>query len=249
MINELPNIITSRSKRKQQFDGQPFGTLYRHSSGGAIIDDFLAAVSPASPESPYSFDREWDGYKRKSSLQCFNREKNVMVGHDFTPTELDLDRYVKELSLPLMKNPNQICTQFPITPNELQQFDFDNTVKSPFDEFNTHFGMNYGSYIGSDYARSVFSAAASQGRNNRTRCRNNSYDSDTTIASNQSFPTRHSIVDNSNDDTPRAQNLKFSTDLYTPKWVRYTGTKKEGLCEMCEPGKWFQLKNSAYWLA
>lgn len=38
-----------------------------------------------------------------------------------------------------------------------------------------------------------------------------------------------------------------SQDLYTPRWVRYTGHRKEGFCESCKPGKWLQLKNSAYW--
>jgi hypothetical protein len=46
---------------------------------------------------------------------------------------------------------------------------------------------------------------------------------------------------------PRRQKLRFDEDEYTPKWVRYTGQSKEGYCDTCKPGKWLQLKNSAYW--
>ena len=34
-------------------------------------------------------------------------------------------------------------------------------------------------------------------------------------------------------------------DIYTPNLIRYSGSKREGLCSTCK--KWFQLKNSAYW--
>ncbi|KAJ8662637.1 hypothetical protein O0I10_001600 [Lichtheimia ornata] len=48
------------------------------------------------------------------------------------------------------------------------------------------------------------------------------------------------------------QNTRYDThessqDHYTPRWVRYTGHRKEGFCESCKPGRWLQLKNSAYW--
>jgi Domain of unknown function (DUF4451) len=46
---------------------------------------------------------------------------------------------------------------------------------------------------------------------------------------------------------PRQQKLRYTGDQYTPKWVRYNGQAKEGLCDTCSPGKWLQLKNSAYW--
>lgn len=46
---------------------------------------------------------------------------------------------------------------------------------------------------------------------------------------------------------PRRQKTKYKDDEYTPKWVRYTGQLKEGYCDTCQPGKWLQLKNSAYW--
>ncbi|OMJ09484.1 Meiotic expression up-regulated protein 26 [Smittium culicis] len=47
--------------------------------------------------------------------------------------------------------------------------------------------------------------------------------------------------------TPRRQKLRFKDDLYTPMWVRNAGQLKEGFCDTCSPGKWLQLKNSAYW--
>ncbi|KAI8331779.1 hypothetical protein BC941DRAFT_438454 [Chlamydoabsidia padenii] len=46
---------------------------------------------------------------------------------------------------------------------------------------------------------------------------------------------------------PRRQKTRFDGDLYTPKWVRFNGQAKEGLCDTCQPGRWLQLKNSAYW--
>lgn len=46
---------------------------------------------------------------------------------------------------------------------------------------------------------------------------------------------------------PRRQKLRYEGDYYTPKWVRYTGHLKQGYCDSCVPGKWLQLKNSAYW--
>lgn len=57
------------------------------------------------------------------------------------------------------------------------------------------------------------------------------------------------------DPTPRPQTIRSPADIYTAKWVRFKGTKREALCDLCpEPGKWclpnnirFQLKNSGYW--
>ncbi|KAG5458592.1 MAG: hypothetical protein BJ554DRAFT_1156 [Olpidium bornovanus] len=46
---------------------------------------------------------------------------------------------------------------------------------------------------------------------------------------------------------PRRQRARHPGDMYTPSWVRYSGQAKEGLCHACTPGKWLQLKNSAYW--
>ncbi|CAO3688540.1 unnamed protein product [Rhizopus stolonifer] len=46
---------------------------------------------------------------------------------------------------------------------------------------------------------------------------------------------------------PRRQKQRYEGDYYTPNWVRYTGHLKEGYCDSCHPGKWLQLKNSAYW--
>ncbi|KAJ1915369.1 hypothetical protein H4219_004354 [Mycoemilia scoparia] len=53
----------------------------------------------------------------------------------------------------------------------------------------------------------------------------------------------HSIEDM----LPRKQKIRFIDDLYTPLWVRGSGEAKEGLCDTCKPGKWLQLKNSAFW--
>jgi len=49
------------------------------------------------------------------------------------------------------------------------------------------------------------------------------------------------------DMIPHEQELRFEGDLYTPKWVRGHGNKREGWCGICKPGRWLVLKNSAYW--
>ncbi|KAL8680803.1 MAG: hypothetical protein Q9186_003033 [Xanthomendoza sp. 1 TL-2023] len=48
-------------------------------------------------------------------------------------------------------------------------------------------------------------------------------------------------------DMPRAQDLRFEGDMYTPRYVRGHGNKREGWCGTCKPGRWLVLKNSAYW--
>ena len=50
-----------------------------------------------------------------------------------------------------------------------------------------------------------------------------------------------------NSEIPRAQELRFNGDLYTPKYVRGHGNKREGWCGICKPGRWLVLKNSAFW--
>ena len=49
------------------------------------------------------------------------------------------------------------------------------------------------------------------------------------------------------EDAPRVQELRFEGDLYTPKYVRGHGNKREGWCGICKPGRWLVLKNSAFW--
>lgn len=49
------------------------------------------------------------------------------------------------------------------------------------------------------------------------------------------------------DMMPHEQELRFDTDLYTPRWVRGHGNKREGWCGICKPGRWLVLKNSAFW--
>jgi len=46
---------------------------------------------------------------------------------------------------------------------------------------------------------------------------------------------------------PHEQDLRFDGDLYTPRWVRGHGNKREGWCGICKPGRWLVLKNSAFW--
>ncbi|KAL3428355.1 hypothetical protein PVAG01_01864 [Phlyctema vagabunda] len=49
------------------------------------------------------------------------------------------------------------------------------------------------------------------------------------------------------DMIPHEQELRFENDLYTPRWVRGHGNKREGWCGICKPGRWLVLKNSAFW--
>lgn len=51
------------------------------------------------------------------------------------------------------------------------------------------------------------------------------------------------------DLTPHEQELRFDGDLYTPRWVRGHGNKREGWCGICKPGRWLVLKNSAFWVS
>lgn len=46
---------------------------------------------------------------------------------------------------------------------------------------------------------------------------------------------------------PCEQELRFEGDLYTPRWTRGHGNKREGWCGICKPGRWLVLKNSAFW--
>lgn len=46
---------------------------------------------------------------------------------------------------------------------------------------------------------------------------------------------------------PLEQELRFEGDLYTPRFVRGRGNKREGWCGICKPGRWLVLKNSGYW--
>ncbi|KAI9679766.1 MAG: hypothetical protein M1817_004780 [Caeruleum heppii] len=49
------------------------------------------------------------------------------------------------------------------------------------------------------------------------------------------------------DMVPHEQDLRFEGDMYTPRWVRGHGNKREGWCGICKPGRWLVLKNSAFW--
>ncbi|ORZ03744.1 hypothetical protein BCR43DRAFT_431220, partial [Syncephalastrum racemosum] len=55
------------------------------------------------------------------------------------------------------------------------------------------------------------------------------------------------LVQEDPDAMPRPQKPRYPGDEYSPQWVRYSGHLKEGYCDSCVPGKWLQLKNSAYW--
>ncbi|EEP77209.1 predicted protein [Uncinocarpus reesii 1704] len=60
-------------------------------------------------------------------------------------------------------------------------------------------------------------------------------------------PPREDMVPADPTMVPHEQDLRFEHDLYTPKWVRGHGNKREGWCGICKPGRWLVLKNSAFW--
>ncbi len=47
------------------------------------------------------------------------------------------------------------------------------------------------------------------------------------------------------DATPIHQEGRYPADLYTPRYVRGAGERREGYCFICQ--RWLVLKNSAYW--
>jgi hypothetical protein len=60
-------------------------------------------------------------------------------------------------------------------------------------------------------------------------------------------PTEEDMKPSDPDMKPHEQELRFDGDLYTPRWVRGHGNKREGWCGICKPGRWLVLKNSAFW--
>jgi len=63
----------------------------------------------------------------------------------------------------------------------------------------------------------------------------------------QESPPPEDMKPSDPDLIPREQDLRFEVDLYTPRWVRGHGNKREGWCGICKPGRWLVLKNSAFW--
>ncbi len=67
------------------------------------------------------------------------------------------------------------------------------------------------------------------------------------LHSDQSLPPMEDMNTTDPELKPFEQELRFEGDLYTPRWVRGHGNKREGWCGICKPGRWLVLKNSAYW--
>lgn len=67
------------------------------------------------------------------------------------------------------------------------------------------------------------------------------------LSEEQLVPPLEDMKPDDPDLTPHEQELRFEGDLYTPRYVRGHGNKREGWCGICKPGRWLVLKNSAYW--
>ena len=67
------------------------------------------------------------------------------------------------------------------------------------------------------------------------------------LSEEQSVPSAEDMKPEDPDMEPSEQELRFEGDLYTPRFVRGHGNKREGYCGLCKPGRWLVLKNSAFW--
>ena len=67
------------------------------------------------------------------------------------------------------------------------------------------------------------------------------------LSEEQSVPNEVDMKPEDPELQPSEQELRFEGDLYTPKFVRGHGNKREGYCGLCKPGRWLVLKNSAFW--
>lgn len=67
------------------------------------------------------------------------------------------------------------------------------------------------------------------------------------LSEEQSVPSEEDMKPDDPDMEPSEQELRFEGDLYTPRFVRGHGNKREGYCGLCKPGRWLVLKNSAFW--
>ncbi|MCJ1448391.1 MAG: hypothetical protein MMC23_008906 [Stictis urceolatum] len=67
------------------------------------------------------------------------------------------------------------------------------------------------------------------------------------LSEEQSVPSEEDMNPEDKDLVPSEQDLRFEGDLYTPRFVRGQGNKREGYCGLCKPGRWLVLKNSAFW--
>lgn len=70
-----------------------------------------------------------------------------------------------------------------------------------------------------------------------------------TIISLERDPPEHHFNQTQVDggSTPYQQKLRGPSDLYTPRWVRKLGRKRQGWCSYCSQGSWHALKDSGWW--
>jgi len=57
----------------------------------------------------------------------------------------------------------------------------------------------------------------------------------------------YATFDPGQDETLMVRKTRREGDQYTPRAVRFEGFLKEGLCEHCDPPRWYKLKLSNYW--
>ena len=67
------------------------------------------------------------------------------------------------------------------------------------------------------------------------------------LSEEPSVPSQEDMEPKNGELQPAEQDVRFDGDLYTPKYVRGHGNKREGYCGLCKPGRWLVLKNSAFW--
>lgn len=170
-----------------------------------------------------------------------------------TPRPYQFNRYSSYYGSPL--NPQSAFSSFaPETMSSLQQPNF----LYPPNQFNGNNGMLFSS---SDQYPEAPRPLPSQGlfrllqsnADRLTGCSSHFADlSDppdlySSLHEEGSSPPEEDMNPSDPDLVPHEQELRFPGDLYTPRWVRGHGNKREGWCGLCKPGRWLVLKNSAFW--
>ena len=159
----------------------------------------------------------------------FQDASNMFNTNMFNPFETDMC----DFTMPSIEEPKS-------------QFQYDSMFSSAFGESFQHDGTN--SVLPSTHHLALFHDHAPV----EDDCEGKCHDSEAPnlfgpLKEEQSNPPPEDMNPEDPDLMPREQELRFEGDLYTPKWVRGHGNKREGWCGICKPGRWLVLKNSAFW--
>jgi hypothetical protein len=191
------------------------------------------------------FEQHAADYIRHRRIKSFNLSRNPDYNAYIIPVELQNDYFYSfQQNFPIFGNtpfrPSLIDQQKPVYPG----------VYPHFSGYKRH--AEYAYYPDHDYNRKRIAldpqTCPSTYPTPPAEQIDSSYSSSKSYSPNKSTKsTKNGHNSNEMDPTPRAQPVKSKNDQYTPRWVRFSGAKKEGLCHLCIPEKWLQLKDSAFW--